>query len=158
MKFVMNCLDEEQTIVVGGKHFHFKANQIKQFYQDTFANIILREKAEYGFVEIPLVGAGTEDDNSGVASTDKVLIDAKRKEGIENYCNRLRNLVYNAQVSLQKDLDIKGIKISYQAIASDGDLKNMEKLAKYQSKREDANQVRVDRIKQLEKQLEKNST
>lgn len=152
----MNCLDEEQTVIVGGKHFHFKPKQIKQFYQDTFANFILREKSEYGFVEIPTINT-TEDDNSGVASSDKDLIEAKRKEGIENYCSHLRKLVYNAQVSLQKDIDLAGLKIGYQAIASKGDLKNMEKLVKYQSKREDVDQVNVDRIKQLEKQLEKNS-
>lgn len=156
MKYVMNCLEEEQTVIVGGKHFHFKPRQIKQFYQDTFANFILREKSEYGFVEIPTLNT-TEDDNSGVASTDKDLIEAKRKEGIEAYCSYLRKLVYNAQVSLQKDIDLKGLKISYQAVASKGDLKNMEKLVKYQAKREDADQLQVDRMKQLEKQLEKNS-
>lgn len=154
MKYVMNCLDEDQTVIVGGKHFAFKARQVKQFYQDQFADFILREKADAGFVEIPsIVG---EDDNSSTPVTDKEALDAKRKDGIEAYCRRLRQLIYNCQVSLQRDLDIKGIKIDYKALASDGDLRNMEKLAKYQGKKEDADQLKVDRIKQLEKQLEKN--
>lgn len=150
----MNTLDEAQDIVVGGKHFHFKPRQIKQFHQDTFANFILREKSELGFVEIPTI-IDEHDDSAGTHSTEVSLIEAKRKEGIENYCNRLRRLVYNAQVSLQKDIDMSGRKVHYSVESSKGDLKNMENLLKYQTKKEDASQLQVEKIKQLEKQLEK---
>lgn len=155
MRFVMNALDEDQTVMVGGKHFSFKGKQIKPFQNDDVADVILKLKAELGFVEIPKLKT---DDDSLVDDYDRSpagleLVESKRKEGIENYCRRLKAIVYNLQVSLRKDLAVKNMNIEPSHLASDGDLKHMEQLAKYQTRKEDAAQVRADKIKKLEKQL-----
>lgn len=157
MRFVMNALDEDQTAVVGGKHFSFKGRQIKPFQNDEVANVILTMKAELGFVEIPKVKS---DDDSVLEDYDKspaglVVIEEKRKSGIEAYCRRLKAIVYNLQVSLRKDLAVKNINIDPSHLATDADLQHMEQLAKYQTRKEDASQIRADKIKKLEKQLEK---
>lgn len=157
MRFVMNALDEDQTVMVGGKHFSFKGKQIKPFQNDEIADFILKMKSELGFVEIPKL---TTEDESAVDDYDRspaghALIEEKRKSGIEAYCRRLKAIVYNLQVSLRKDLAIKNMNIEPSHLASDGDLLHMEQLAKYQTRKEDAGQVRADKIKKLEKILEK---
>lgn len=157
MRFVMNALDEDQTTIVHGKHFTFKGKQIKPFQNDTIADVIIRERKEYGFVEIPLLenaeeGAIEDYDRSPAGLA---LVEDKRKEGIEAYCARLRKTIYNLKVSMRKDLALKNMQIDPLELASDGDIKNMELLVKYQSKKEDANQVKLDKARKLDKALEK---
>lgn len=153
----MNSLDEDQTIVVWGKHFTFKPRQIKAIHSDEVASFILRERKEFGFIEIPKLVTLEEGtvDKYDESPEGKALIEEKRKEGIEEYCRRLRRVVYNLQVSLKKDLAIKNIQMDPLTMATDEDVKHMELLVKYQAKKEDAAQVRIDRAKKLEKLLEK---
>lgn len=155
MRFVMNALDEDQTVMVGGNHFSFKGKQIKPFQNDGVADVILKMKAELGFVEIPKLKT---DDESLVDDYDRSpagleLVESKRKEGIDAYCRRLKAIVYNLQVSLRKDLATKNINIDPAHLATDADLKHMEQLAKYQTRKEDASQIRAEKIKKLEKVL-----
>lgn len=157
MHFIMNALDEEQTIIVWGKHFTFKPRQIKAMHNDEVASFILRERRELGFVEIPKMSTEEEGlvDKYDESPEGKALIEEKRKQGIEEYCSRLRRIVYNLQVSLKKDLAIKNMAIDPMQLASDGDVRHMEQLLKYQTKKEDALQTRIEKAKKLEKLLEK---
>lgn len=157
MRFIMNSLDEEQTVSVGGKHFSFKGKQIKPFQSEDIASFILRDRADLGFVEIPQL---VTEDESAVGDYDKSpaglsLIEEKRRQGIEAYCARLRKTVYNLQVSLKKDLAIKNMNIDPMHYATDKEVQQMEHLVKYQTRKEDPAQSRVDRAKKLEKALEK---
>lgn len=153
MKFVMNSLDEEQTILAHGKHFFFKARQVKPFYSDAIGAFILKERAELGMIEVPAI---VNDDEGAVEDyvKDPKVLEERRKAGVEAYCVHLRKVLYNLQVSLRKDLDSKNMKMDVRTLATSGDLNHMEKLVKYQTRKEDAEQVKVDRIKQLEKALE----
>lgn len=151
MRFIMNALDEDQTTIVHGKHFSFKGKQIKPFQNEEIANTILRERKEMGFVEIPKVAG---DDETSVEDYDRspaglAIIEDARRHGIEEYCNKLRKQVYNLQVSLKKDLAIKNMNIDPAHLASDGDLKSMEALVKYQSRKEDASHIRAEKAKKL---------
>lgn len=150
----MNALPEEQTIMAHGKHFHFKANQVKAFQNDSIGTFILRERADHGFVEIPAM-FNEEEGDVGDYNRDPKIIEEKRKVGVDNYCANLRRILYNLQVSLKKDLDLKNLRMDPRNLATDGDLKHMEQLVKYQTKREDTEQLKIDRIKELEKKLEK---
>lgn len=147
----MNALDDDQTTIVHGKHFSFKAKQIKPFQNEEIANTILRERKEMGFVEIPKIQS---DDETVVEDYDRspaglAIIEDCRHKGIEEYCNKLRKQVYNLQVSLKKDLAVKNMNIDPSHLATDGDLKTLEQLVKYQSRKEDVSQVRADRTKKL---------
>lgn len=157
MRFVMNSLDEDQTTIVHGKHFTFKGKQIKPFQNDSIADVIIRERKEHGFVEVPKIETADEgaieDYDRGPAGL--ALIEEKRREGIEAYCAKLRKTIYNLKVSLKKDLAMKNMQIDPLELASDGDIKNMELLVKYQSKKEDANQMKLDKARKLDKALEK---
>jgi hypothetical protein len=150
MAVVMNCLDEEQTAVVGGSHFTFKPKQIKQIYQEHIASLLTGDKKEYGFVALPEECLDREFVDSAAG---KALIDAKRKEGVDAFCKKLRAQLYNLNVSLKQDLDKANLKVDPRVFASEGDIKAMELLAKYQLRKEDEDQKKVDRIKELEKAL-----
>jgi hypothetical protein len=150
MAVVMNCLDEEQTAVVGGAHFTFKPRQIKHIYQESIAGLLTSEKKEYGFVSLPeeILDKEFADSPAG-----KAILEAKRKEGVDAFCKKLRSQLYNLNVSLKQDLDKSNLKVDPRVFASEGDIKAMELLAKYQSRKEDEDQKKVDRIKELEKVL-----
>lgn len=150
MAMILNALDRDNQVTVGGNTFTFKPRQIKHFYQTSIANLIAREKSEFGFVALPEEFEDLEYRNSPEA---KQIIESKTKEGVENYCRRLRQLIYNEQVSLKRDIEVSGSKEDHRIHLTDGMVQNMEELAKYQSQKSDAEQRRLDKIKQLEKSI-----
>jgi hypothetical protein len=152
MDFVLNCLDEEQTVVVGGNHFKFKPLEIKAFFQPNIARLITLDKRDYGFADLP---PEFEDLSYRQTEEAKKIFEEKRKEGVEAYCARLRAAVYNAQVSLRMDLEKANIKADPRAFASKGDVVNMEKLIKYQKGHNDESLERIEKLKELEKKLGK---
>lgn len=158
---VLNCLDEDKSTTVGGNTFFFKAKQLKHFHNEDIAKIIVRNKAEDGFVELPndleyLAHIPPHKTFEEMASPEHLkIIEDARKKGIENYIAKLRKLVYNAQVSLPRDLARKDYKYDPRIEYSDGDLHNIQQLLKYQTSKEDASQAKIEKIKELEKKLGK---
>lgn len=150
----MNTIDEDQTIVAHGKHFAFKSQQIKPFLNDKIADFILRERKQFGFVEVPKLESVDEGEIDSHSKDPKVLASV-REQGIRNYTAFLRAQLYNLQVSLKKDLDLKGLRADPRSFATDKDLEHMEKLIKYQTTGEDPEQKKIDRIRELEKKLVK---
>jgi hypothetical protein len=162
MPLVMNALDEENKVVVGGNTFTFKPRQIKEIYQSDIAHIITRYKGEFGFVGLPddltyVVHLKPELLEKTISDEHKQIIEDARRAGVDAYVNRLRSLVYNAQVSLKRDLEQKNYKQDVRTEWTKGDVANLENLVKYQGRREDHEQKKFDKIKELEKQLEKSS-
>ncbi len=162
MPVILNCLDEPNTCVVGGNHFQFKPGQLKYFHDINIASLISRIKASDGFIALPdelehLSHLKEEMMAKVITPEEKAIIEEKRKEGINNYCQRLRELIYNATVSLQKDIDVRGYKYDARVEATKADLKRLETLAKYQSEHLDLEQKRVDTFKELEKKVAKTS-
>lgn len=161
MMLIMNCLEEENRAVVGGNTFTFAPKQIKPFYNDNLARLLETNRGEDGFISLPIeleylchLRPG-ETVDSIISKEHNELLVEKRQEGVNRFVENLRRRVYNAQVSVKHDLDKMGIKADSRAYSSDQDLKNLELLVKYQTKQEDASKARIDRIKELEKTLEK---
>lgn len=160
---IMNCLDDESYVTVGGNTFHFKPRQIKVFHNEDIGSMITRLKSEYGFVALPeelsyianLPPGRTFEDS--VSEEHKDIIEVGRKAGIENYVKRLRTLVYNAQVSLDRDMKRADFKHDVRVEYSKGDIENIKELVKYQGKKEDETQSRIDLVKELEKKLSSKS-
>lgn len=150
MPAIMNCLEEENAVMVGGNTFTFKPNEIKWIYQDAIAHFIVSKRYEQGFVEMP---AEFEDKFYWSTPEAVKIIAEKRKDGVANYCRKLRELVYNAEVSLRQDLEKANIKADPKSFASDQDLKNRELLLKYQQKKEDSDQNRIKRLKEIDEKL-----
>ena len=158
MALIMNCLDKEQTTIVGGAHFSFGPHQIKYFSNPEIAANIAKLRKEDGFMRLPdeldhLGMLKPEQFEKVVTPEDKATITAVRQEGVENYCRRLRELIYNATVSVQKDIDMKGLKLDARTLATKKDLERFKELAKYQKSKNDLEQKQLDEIKELEKQI-----
>lgn len=149
MSYVMNALDKEQRVTVAGNHFTFKPRQVKLF-QPNIATLLTVDKAYMGFVGIPEAYEDLEWKSS--EEGQKALVSA-RKAGVEAYCNFLRRIVYNQQVSLRQDLEKMNIKADPKTFISDGELDAMKELVKYQASKDDEDQKKIDEAKELEKKL-----
>lgn len=160
MPVIMNCLDKENVTQIGGSHFSFKPRQLKYFHDKNIAATIDRIKRDEGFMLLPdsleHLALMKEDQAAKVITDEeKAIIDEKRKEGVNIYCKRLRELIYNATVSVQRDIDRAGYKYDARVEANRSDLNRLEELAHYQSGDLDQDQKLVDRFKELEKKVAK---
>lgn len=145
----MNALPEEQVVTIHGAVFTFKPLQIKNMTESK-AHFLCTDRREEGFVGLP---DSIDDPDFKSSPEGKALIEAKRKEGVENHVAKLRQVIYNMQVSLRQDLEKANIKADPRVFASEGEIAAMERLAKYQVKKEDSEQKKIDRIKELEKAI-----
>lgn len=150
MALIMNASCETQTFRVFGNTFTMKPDQIKNF-QDNIAHFIVVDRKDLGLVALPeeLDDIMFRDSQDG-----RDLLAQKKKEGVENRVRKLRELIYNEQVSLKQDLERGNIKVDPRIFASEGMVDKYKELAKYQATKEDEEQRRIDVIKDLEKKIE----
>lgn len=158
MSIVMNCLDKEQTVAVGGNHFTFAPHQMKYFSNQNVAESLAKLRRDQGFMLMPEsmehLGLLKEAQfDKIVTPEEKEQIISIRREGIENYCRRLRELIYNATVSLQRDIDRAGLKYDARVEMTNTDIERLRELNKYQKAKQDHTQKKLDEIKELEKSL-----
>jgi hypothetical protein len=149
MPLIMNATDETVQVKALGNWFSFNPGQIKVF-EDKIAHFIATERKEKGLVDLP-----DEFMDPAYAQTPegaKLLAD-KKKDGVEAYCNHLRWLIRNNEVSLRRDLERANMKIAPELEASEGEMKAYELLAKYQSKKQDETQKKLDRVSELKKAI-----
>ena len=146
---IMNCTNEEQSVKALGNWFTFKPGQIKSMNED-IAKFIGEMRKENGLMILPESCEDVEYRNSeeGKAELEKI-----KEEGVNHYVRALRALIYNNQVSLRQDLERADIKVDPAVFASEGELKAMELVAKYQKHKDDADQKKIDRVKELVKQV-----
>ena len=149
MALVLNASAETQVFRVHGNTFSMKAGQIKSF-QDNIADFIGKERKELGLVILP---AELEDLDYRQSPEGISLLEKHRKEGVDNRVKCLRQVIYNNQVSLKRDLEMANIKADPKVFASDGEIAAYEEMAKYQRQLEDAEQAKLDRIKELERKI-----
>jgi hypothetical protein len=162
MPTILNVLDKTNTVVIGGNHFTFKPGQLKYFHDAGIAAAIDRIKKEEGFIMVPesldhLAMVSDDMKAKIITEADKELIESKRKEGIDIYCRRLRSLIYNATVSIQKDIDRAGYKYDARVEANSADIERLKELAKYQNQELDQDQRTLEQFKELEAKVAKTS-
>lgn len=162
MPVIMNCLDEANECRIGGTTFSFKPRQMKYIHDKGVSKAISRLKAVDGFVELPeeleeLAHLKEEMLEKVITPEQRALVEEKRKEGVHTYCQNLRALIYNATVSVQKDIDKAGYKYDARVEASKADLNRLETLARYQGGGLDEEQKLIDKFKELEKKVAKTS-
>ncbi len=138
------CTDlEDVNVRALGNWFSFKSGQIKNM-DDKIAHFICVDKAEYGFQTLPDICF--EDPNC------KESIDAKAtaiKQGRNNIIKKLHDVIRNLEVSLQRDLDIAGIKTNVLTQASDGELNAYRRLAKFEALKQDEEGNKLKEIMEL---------
>jgi len=95
MSVILNALDEEQTTVMGGAHFTFKAGQMKHFTHEHIAKSIARLRVGDGLVPLPdefesLALLKPELMEQVITPEQRDTLAAAKKQGIDNYCKKLR--------------------------------------------------------------------
>lgn len=151
MPLIMNATHEAQTIVAFGNHFKLAAGQIKMF-NENISHFIATERRHQGVVALP---EQFEDVEFRSSAEGQRLLAEYRQQGILARINHLKSIIYNNQVSLRQDLEKANIKADPRVFASEGEIAAMEELVSYQTRQEDETAKKVDRIKELEKQIGK---
>jgi hypothetical protein len=150
MPLVMNASSQEQQVRVHGAWFTFSPGQIKDMHEDKV--FFLTSTCSYlGFVGLPESLSDIDFKNSEAGQ--KLLAEAKQK-GIANRVAFLESLKRNEIVSLQRDLDKANQKYDARLEMDPAMLPQLEELATYKIKKQDEAQKKLDRIKEIEAQLE----
>ena len=154
MGAVINASTKEVTVRAFGKYFTFKPKQIK-LMEDKFSRFIAQNKGYLGFAELSEELAS--DPEAQKTPEGKKQIQAALEQGIAARVKYLKSLIFNEEVSLQQDLDMKGIKASASAFngASDCLENSYAELVGYQKQESDIAAERAKRVEELKKQLNK---
>ena len=154
MALVLNALDRENKVTAGGNEFAFKPKQVKHFYNEDIAKFITSVRADQGFVLLPSEYDDAEKPELRTGEAYNAMIAELTKRGVEAYCANLNRLIQNEKISLLKDLRQKNDPSDPRFYMHPQMVQNLEELAKYRVRQDDAEQRKVDKIKELEKQLE----
>lgn len=153
MSTVVNCTQEHITVKIAGNYFSFKPMQERVIHNEAIARFIEMDLKSSGLVVLPELMK--EDEEISPEELDQRKLDgAARKaelmeQGLDRYVAKHREVIYNNQVSLRRDLEIANIKADPAAFASQGELEAMRLVAKYQKRTEDAEQAKIDEVKRL---------
>jgi hypothetical protein len=153
MPIVANATQENITVKIAGNYFTFKPGQERVIHNASIARFIEMDLKDSGLVVLPELM--TEDEEVTPEELEQRKIDgAERKkqileEGLDRYVAKHREIIYNNQVSLRRDLEMANIKADPAAFASKGELDAMRLVAKYQKRSEDAEQAKIDEVKKL---------
>ena len=153
MPIVANCTQETITVKVAGNYFTFKPGQERVIHQEAIARFIEMDLKASGLVVLPALMTDDEEVTPEQLEERKLAGADHKKElleqGLDRYVARHREVIYNNQVSLRRDLDMANIKVDPAAHASKGELDAMRLVAKYQKRTEDAEQSKIDEVKKL---------
>ena len=145
MSLIFNATDHTVTTQARGNWFTFKPKQIKQM-EGKLAQFLAEMRGEDGLMLLP---DEFEDPDFQKTAEGKAILAKTTEEGIAKLTEKLRKVIYNLQVSLKIDLEKANIKVDPAAFASKGELEAMRMLAQYQKHGEDAQQKKIDEVKEL---------
>jgi len=149
MGMLYNATNETHQVKAFGNYFEFKPKQMKVL-DDRISHWIATERFYLGIVALPEEFA---DPSFASSEEGKTILAEKTKQGVEAFCQRLRERIKNVEVSLRQDLEKANIKADPLVFASPGEVEAFELLAKYQKAGQDAEEAKVERLKQLQKQI-----
>ena len=158
MPLVMNTRDDSIVIKAFGNWYEWKPMQVKFIYENELAHWLVKERNYEGLVGLPEeleeynVRKYPQNQNTLPPEAKSKIQDAI-KAGRAAYCAHLRTVIYNLQVSLRQDLEQANIKADPKVFASPGEIKAMEELVRYQSLGDDAEQAKIEHLKELEKKI-----
>lgn len=153
MPTVINATQEDIQLKLRGNYFSWKPGQRKVIRDETLAQFIQTDRGDYGLAVIPdLMQDDEEVTPEQLEERRAAMKEVEEKacsEALDRYLKRLRSIVANNQISLRRDLEQSNIKADPGAFASDGELKAMELVLKYQKRAEDAEGEKIKRVKEL---------
>lgn len=149
MPIVFNATEEKQTFRAFGSWFTFNPNQTKQMNED-ISRFIAENRKEHGMMVLP---DEFEDPEYKLTEEGKTKLANIKSAGIFNFLTAQRDIIKNNQVHLRKDLEMANIKTDPAVYATDSELKAMEYVAKYQKLDKDDAQEKIDKVKNLMKEV-----
>lgn len=152
MPFVLNASSREVTVKVHGSHFTFAPKQVKAIIDPTKANFMSERQAIEGLVQLPEQWEELEYRES---PEGKAAFKEAEAQGIKARIAYLEQLKRNEIVSLQRDLDVANLNYDSRLEMSDKMMTQLEELSQYKIKDQDEQQKKLDRIKKLEKLIDK---
>jgi len=151
LPFIINASSKEQQVKVQGDWFTFKSKQIKEMQEDK-VRFLTSANAYLGFVE---VDPRIEDLDFKNSKEGQAVIKKAEMDGVRARVAFLEDLKRNEIISLGRDLSRAGLDYDPRIEMSDGMLKHLEELASYKAEKQDEAALKVERIKELEKLIEK---
>jgi len=147
MSIVINATQEEVKLQLQGNFFTWKPGQERVIRNENLAKFIQTDRRGYGLAVIPDLMADDEEVSPEQLEARKkehaAIKEAACEEALNSYISRLREVIYNNQVSLRRDLEQANIKSDPGSYASDGELAAMRTVAKYQRRAEDELKKRI---------------
>lgn len=162
MPIVINATQENITVQAGGSYFTFKPGQEKTIRNPDIANFIQTERRGCGLAVLPDVLTAEEDAGDVEVTAEELAErrssrDSLKKEAcalaLRDYVSHKRQIIKNNQVSLARDLARADYKYGPEHEMSDGEFEAMKLVAKYEKMGKDSDQVRLDEIEKLKKQI-----
>jgi hypothetical protein len=159
MAVVVNATQEKVTLVLQGNYFTWEPGKEKVIRNPELVKFIQTNKNDYGLAILPDLIEDDEDVSPEEFERRKAEHAEQRAlecdQALDRYIKRLRNVIYNNQVSLRRDLEQKNIKADPSSYASDGELEAMRLVAKYQKRAEDSEASKIAEVKKLMEQVNK---
>ncbi len=161
MPIVVNATQEEITIKIVGNYFKFGPGKSKTMNKDLAGFIQTSVGAKgCGLAVLPdLYQEGEEMDDvtdedmkARRAIHDELKVEACAN-ALQDYIDRYRQVIHNNQVSLKQDLAKSNNPADPAAYATKGELDAMRLVAKYQKTKEDTEQLKIDEVKKLMKNV-----
>lgn len=150
---IANATKENISVKVAGNWFNWGPEKSRVIQNDGIAKFIQMELTDSGLYIVPtLVGEDEEVTPEELAERKEAAreqIEVAKQTALERYIAKHRAVIYNNQVSLRRDLEMKNIKADPAAFASEGEINSMRLVAKYQKGSEDAEQAKIDEVKKL---------
>ena len=157
MPTVVNVTEEPISVKVTGNWFSWKPHQERVIHNKSIANFIEMDCKDSGLAVLPELVADDEEITPEGLELRKLdmaeTIATVKEQALERYVNKHRQVIYNNQVSLRRDLEQANIKADPASFASKGELDSMRLVAKYQKRSEDNEATKIAEVKKLMEQV-----
>jgi hypothetical protein len=162
MPIVINATQEKVTLLLQGNYFSWNPGQEKVIRNEDLARFIAKERGDSGLAVLPDLQSDDEMLSPEEFETRKASHKEARTraldEALDRYIKRLREVIYNNQVSLRRDLEQANIKADPGSFASAGEIEAMRLVSKYQRRSEDEDAKRLAETKRLMGEINKGDT
>lgn len=151
MALVLSTDVQPVKVQAHGNWFEFKPGQVKNMQKD-IADFLCLDKREFGFVALP---EALEEEAPGSEAYKKAIAEAN-VVGRRNIVAKLNRMRHNLEVSMQKDLDVAGIKASPISMCEDKEaVKTMyRRLAEFKNLETESVEADISEIEKLKEQLD----
>ena len=148
MPYVMNALQDPVSVQVFGNWYTIAPGQIKAMSNEKVAYKMVTDLAYRGLVEIP--ESVMEDRNS---PESKAIIAEKKKVGIINRMNKLKEIWDNLDVALRQDLQQQGMNADPYSFASTGELNALKEMKLYKDFTAGEDVDKIETIRKLKEEV-----